>query len=119
MGCYDRFHFEKDFSFQNHKGDSVIISKGEYQTKDLKNLLDTLKINENFEILRPIWKSIEHKEFPKLDVRHWETKKIGYSKEEYTGKINIYNYDLENSKNDKIFDLWVEEGKIYKVKEVK
>ena len=27
--------------------------------------------------------------------------------------------DLENSKNDKIFDLWVEEGKIYKVKEVK
>ena len=119
MGCYDSFNFEKDFSFQNCKDDFVIIPRGVYQTKDLKSLFDTLEINENFEINRHIWKSIEHKEFPKLDSRHWETKKIGYSKEEYTGKINIYYFDLENSKNDKIFDLWVEEGKIYKVKEVK
>ena len=119
MGCYDRFTFEKDFSFQNHKGDIVTIPAGEYQTKDLKCLLDTLLITEDFEIYRPVWKSIEHKEFLKLDVRRWETKKIGYSKEEYTGKINIYHYDFENSKNDKIFDLWVEEGKISKVKEVK
>ena len=59
MGCYDRFNFEKDFSFQNHKGDFVIIPRGEYQTKDLKSLLDTLVINENFEIQRPIWQSIE------------------------------------------------------------
>ena len=119
MGCYDSFNFEKDFSFQNCKDDFVIIPRDVYQTKDLKSLLDTLEINENFEIKRPIWKLIEHKEFPKLDSRHWETKKIGYSKEEYTGKINIYYFDLENSKNDKIFDLWVEEGKIYKVKEIK
>ena len=110
---------KKIFLFKIVKMIFVIILRGVYQTKDLKSLLDTLEINENFEIKRPIWKSIEHKEFPKLDSRHWETKKIGYSKEEYTGKINIYNFDLENSKNDKIFDLWVEEGKIYKVKEVK
>lgn len=118
MGCYDRFNFEKDFSFQNHKGDFVIIPRGEYQTKDLKSLLDTLVINENFEIQRPIWQSIEHKEYDKIDIKRWETKKIGYSKENYTGKINIYHYDLENSKNDKIFDLWVEEGKIYKIDEI-
>ena len=119
MGCFDFFRFDNDFKFKNHKGDIVIIPSGEYQTKDLKSLLDKLVINEKFEIQRPIWQSIEHKEFPELDVRRWETKRIGYSKEEYTGKINIYNYDLENSKNDKIFDLWVEEGKIYKVEEVK
>ena len=118
MGCYDRFKFEKDFSFQNHKGDFVIIPRGEYQTKDLKSLLDTLVINENFEIQRPIWKSIEHKEYDETAFKRWETKKIGYSKENYTGKINIYHYDLENSKNDKIFDLWVEEGKIYKIDEI-
>ena len=43
MGCYDRFNFEKDFSFQNHKGDFVIIPRGEYQTKDLKNNPDIQK----------------------------------------------------------------------------
>ena len=76
MGCYDSFNFEKDFSFQNCKDDFVIIPRGVYQTKDLKSILDTLEINENFEINRPIWKSIEHKEFPKLDSRHWETKRL-------------------------------------------
>ena len=119
MGCFDFFRFDNDFKFKNYKGDIVIIPSGEYQTKDLKSLLDKLVINEKFEIQRPIWKSIEHKEYHELDGRRWETKRIGYEKEKFSGKVNIYHYDLENSKNDKIFDLWVEEGKIYKVKEVK
>ena len=119
MGCYDFFDFKNDYQFQNHRGDIVIIPKGEYQTKDLKSLLNCLKINKDHEIERPIWKSIEHKEYHELDGRRWETKRIGYEKENYTGKINIYHYDLENSKNDKIFDLWVEEGKIYKIDEIK
>lgn len=117
MGCFDFFSFKNDFKFQNHKGDIVIIPKGEYQTKDLQNLLDCLKINKDHEIERPIWKSIEHKEYYELDYRRWETKRIGYEKEKFSGKLNIYHYDFEDSKNDKVFNLWVENGKIIKIEQ--
>ena len=50
MGCFDFFDFKNDYQFQNHKGDIVIIPKDEYQTKDLKSLLNCLKINKEHEI---------------------------------------------------------------------
>lgn len=117
MSCYDFFNFEKDFKFQNHKGDIVIIPKGEYQTKSLDNMLNGLIINCNNEIEKPIWKTEVFVEYPKNDPRRWKTEKIGYEKIDFFGVVNIYHYDFDNESNDKIFDLYVDDGKIFKIEE--
>lgn len=117
MSCYDFFNFEKDFKFQNHKGDIVIIPKGEYQTKSLYNMLNGLIINCNNEIEKPIWKTEVFVEYPKNDPRRWKTEKIGYEKIDFFGVVNIYHYDFDNESNDKIFDLYVNNGKIFKIEE--
>ena len=85
MSCYDFFNFEKDFKFQNHKGDIVIIPKGEYQTKSLDNMLNGLIINCNNEIEKPIYKTEVFVEYPKNDPRRWKTEKIGYEKIDFFG----------------------------------
>ena len=117
MSCYDFFNFEKDFKFQNHKGDIVIIPKGEYQTKSLDNMLNWLIINCNNEIEKPIWKTEVFVEYPKNDPRRWKTEKIGYEKIDFFGVVNIYRYDFNDESNDKIFDLYIDDGKIFKIKE--
>jgi hypothetical protein len=117
MSCYDFFNFEKDFKFQNHKGDIVIIPKGEYQTKSLDNMLNGLIINSNNEIEKPIWKTEVFVEYPKNDPRRWKTEKIGYQKIDFFGVVNIYHYDFDDKNNDKIFDLYVDDGKIFKIEE--
>lgn len=117
MSCYDFFNFEKDFKFQNHKGDIVIIPKGEYQTKSLDNMLNWLIINCNNEIEKPIWKTEVFVEYPKNDPRRWKTEKIGYEKIDFFGVVNIYRYDFDDESNDKIFDLYVDDGKIFKIEE--
>ena len=117
MSCYDFFNFEKDFKFQNHKGDIVIIPKGEYQTKSLDNMLNGLIINCNNEIEKPIYKTEVFVEYPKNDPRRWKTEKIGYEKIDFFGVINIYRYDFDDESNDKIFDLYVDDGKIFKIEE--
>ena len=116
MGCFDSFRFEKDFNFRNNKGDIITIPKGEYQTKSLESLLDILEINKNYEIERPIYKSEQFKEYPVLDPRRWKTTIIGYKKIDFSGCINIYDYD--DSSKDKVFNLWVENGKIFKIEEL-
>ena len=113
MGCYDFFNFEKDFKFQNHKGDIVVIPKGEYQTKSLDNMLNGLIINCNNEIEKPIWKTEVFVEYPKNDPRRWKTEKIGYEKIDFFGVVNIYHYDFDDKSNDKIFNLYVDDGKIF------
>ena len=117
MSCYDFFNFEKDFKFQNHKGDIVIIPKGEYQTKSLDNMLNGLIINCNNEIEKPICKTEVFVEYPKNDPRRWKTEKIGYEKIDFFGVVNIYHYDFDDKSNDKIFDLYVDDGKIFKIEE--
>ena len=117
MGCYDFFNFEKDFKFQNHKGDIVVIPKGEYQTKSLDNMLNGLIINCNNEIEKPIWKTEFFVEYSQKDPRRWKTEKIGYEKIDFFGVVNIYHYDLDDKNNDKIFDLYVDDGKIFKIEE--
>ena len=117
MSCYDFFNFEKDFKFKNHKGDIVIIPKGEYQTKSLDNMLNGLIINCNNEIEKPIYKTEVFVEHPKTDPRRWKTEKIGYEKIDFFGIVNIYHYDFDDESNDKIFDLYVDDGKIFKIEE--
>ena len=117
MSCYDFFNFEKDFKFQNHKGDIVVIPKGEYQTKSLDNMLNGLIINCNNEIEKPIWKTEVFVEYPKNDPRRWKTEKIGYEKIDFFGVVNIYHYDFDDKSNDKIFNLYVDDGKIFKIEE--
>lgn len=117
MGCYDTFRFEQDFDFKNNKGDIITILKGEYQTKSLESLLDYLKINENNEIERPIYKSEKFEQYPIFDYRRWKTTIIGYKKIDFSGCIKIYDYD--DLTKDKAFNLWVENGKIIKVEKLK
>ena len=118
MGCFDSFRFEKDFNFMNNKGDIITIPKGEYQTKSLESLLDSLKINENYEIERPIYKSEKFEQYPVLDSRRWKTSIIGYKKINFSGCIKIYYYDDKDSSKDKVFNLWVENGKIFKIEKL-
>ena len=118
MGCYDTFRFKEDFNFKNNKGDIVTIHKGEYQTKRIKSLLDILKINENNEIERPIYKSEQFKEYPVLDPRRWKTTIIGYKKINFSGCIRIYDYDYDDSTKDKMFNIWVDNGKIFKIENI-
>lgn len=118
MGCYDTFKFEQDFDFKNNKGDIVTIPKGEYQTKSLESLLDYLKINKNNEIERPVYKSEKFEQYPILDSRRWKTTIIGYQKINFSGCIKIYYYDYDDSSKDKVFNLWTENGKIFKIDKV-
>lgn len=118
MGCFDFFRFDNDFKFKNHKGDIVIIEKDiEFQTKDLKAAMYRLIINENNEIESPVYETIINKELPFEHPLKYNSRISHYEKINFTGIINIYHYDLENSNNDKIFDLWVEDGKIYKIEQ--
>ena len=120
MGCFDFFRFEKDFSFTNNKGDVVIIPAGiseegtEYQTKDLNSMMRRLFINENNEILEPIYEIITNNEYPKCHPLRYNSKISKYEKINFSGKINIYHYTNDK---DYIFDIWVEDGKIYKIED--
>lgn len=113
MGCFDFFRFDNDFKFKNHKGDIVIIEKDiEFQTKDLKAIMDRLIINENNEIESPIYKTVINKELPFEHPLRYNSRITHYEKINFTGKVNIYHYTDEK---DYIYDLWVEDGKIFKI----
>lgn len=115
MGCFDFFRFDNDFKFKNHKGDIVIIEKDiEFQTKDLKAVMDRLIINENNEIESPIYETVINKELPVEHSLRYNSRITHYEKINFTGKVNIYHYTDEK---DYVYDLWVEDGKIFKIED--
>lgn len=115
MGCFDWFKFDRDFKFQNNKGDIVIIEKNiEFQTKDLDSTMRHLIINKNNEIERPIFNYKENKEYAVTHPLRWKLISTNYEKINFSGKINIYHYTDEK---DYVYDIWVENGKIYKVED--
>lgn len=115
MGCFDWFKFDKDFKFQNNKGDIVVIEKNiEFQTKDLDSIMNHLIINENNEIERLIFNYKENKEYAVTHPLRWKLISTNYEKINFSGKITIYHYTDEK---DYVYDIWVENGKIYKIED--
>lgn len=111
MGMFDFFRFNKDFSFQNNKGDIVVIPKDEYQTKSFNNILAKLQINDKNEILEPIIEWNENKKYEEFDPRRWTSYIKNYEIINFTGKAIIYS-----EKN--YFNLYIENGKIFKIEKV-
>jgi hypothetical protein len=115
MSCFDWFKFEHDFKFKNHKGDIVIIPGGiEFQTKDFKNCMFHLQINSLNEIEKLVFETNINSKYQLNDPLICNIEFSHYEKIDFTGLMQIYHYTDEK---DWIYDLWVEDGKIFKIED--